>query len=163
MEENENNGTEKRRSAVRSMSRLNIAMSAVFLVIVLALIWWMRSLTPGEQSDRVNDSVDASDTVEVMPPVSAVVEPTGVIDEKTMRASYEQDVLTAFAGLSLSDAAAVEAVLAEMLEVTVPATRKEFHLDLVIALTEAQAGKLESAQKKIDQLSAAHDWFTTKK
>lgn len=139
-------------SNLRSISRLNIALAvlALFAVVIVYLIMRSRSDEHAQQTNT-NAGQNSNTTAQQVLP-----EP----DIDQMEEDYEKQIEKIVGDYAFDDSKTVQPILDEVLELRTPPTYKDFHLQLVVALTYVQQSNYEEAQQRVHTLEEQYDWFT---
>jgi hypothetical protein len=132
---------------LRTISRINIVFALVCCVAFVALYFWLRSLST-DTAQQAQNGTNAHTPASAQP-----VDTTEITEE------YQEGVNEAVKGYAFDSAAKAPAVKEAVMKLRVPAELKTFHLELVVALDEAQQENYDSAQARFEKIKEEYRWF----
>lgn len=127
-------------------SKVAAVLSVIAFLSVLILAAWILV--------EKRNSTKAVDTV--VPTVSANTNST----PEEIATAYRSAVNDILDGFAFDSSAGAEERLNKVLELRVPGDLKTVHLDIVLALKDAQTGKYTEAQQRIENLKQNYAWMT---
>lgn len=147
---------------LRSISRVNTLLAIVALVAVgLLYVWFKFSLLPAsiatDEALQQQDSL-AEQHEDTMERDRMAVDP---IDQEALGEEYRTEVNDLLSEYAFDDSGVASDHLSAVLDMLVPSAMQTVHLEVVIALTEAQKGDYESAQNRVRELSGNYAWLET--
>lgn len=147
---------------LRSISRVNTLLAIGSLIAVGFLyVWFKFSLLPASQAAQ--DAVERQNTVTEQSQQKAedARQVVDVVDQEALGETYRSTVNDMLSGYAFDDSGVASDHLSTLLDMRVPAAMQNAHLEIVIALTEAQQGDYTAAQERITAVSASYAWLET--
>ncbi len=135
------------------VSRFNMFFSIAAFVLVLFFGAWM--LLSGQMSGKGLVEGLKGQTEAVSEREAVVNTP----DAAAIDATYRTELNALLADYDFADSATAEQKLYAALELRAPAELKNVQLEVVLALREAQGGKVTEAQERIAALKKNHAWL----
>ena len=129
---------------LRTISRINTAIALLGLLSVMALYVWLRWFLPP--------------TSTITPPTTVAL-PDVVNQAPITVAEYQAQLNAIIDGYQWTDAAVAQQKASQVLELRVPAEMKQLHIQLVLSLSDAQAGNTDAAQQRMAELKQQYAWL----
>lgn len=152
---NKNEQQKKIHDHLHFVATVNTVLAVVALVAVLILFVWVLV---------TRDDAQESTAAQVVPQAVPVQERQAVDapTEEEIATQYRDDINTLLGDFDFTDSAQAEQLSYAALELYAPRELRSMHLQVVVALQEAQQGKTKEAQQRIEQLRSQYDWFLAK-
>lgn len=129
---------------LRTISRINTGIALLSLVAVGAIYVWLKWFPPNTQN--ANTTQTGTEPIVVNQPVIT-------LDE------YQTQLNAIITGYEFNDAAVAQQKASAVLELRVPAEMKQLHMQVVLSLSDAQAGDTDEAQQRMNTLKQQYAWL----
>lgn len=129
---------------LRTISRINTGIALLSIVAVGAIYGWLKWFPPNTQN---------ANTVQKETTATVVNQPSITLDE------YQTQLNAIITGYEFNDAAVAQQKASAVLELRVPAEMKQLHMQVVLSLSDAQAGDTDEAQQRMNTLKQQYAWL----
>lgn len=147
---------------LRSISRVNAGIALVSLVAVLGLFAWIKWSYLPAQDERTGDVYTEQQELSAQEKrdleARQTVEP---VDAEELAKQYKDSVKGIIGDYAFQDTNTASQLLPQMLELKVPGALQQVHLDIVLALTDAEKGDTAAAQERIRTVQENNSWLKT--
>jgi hypothetical protein len=148
------------------ISRINFVLAVLSFVGVAALYGWFRwgadrsnPQNANTQASNVNATAqqNSNRTANTNTATNAPVATQEDIEKLTQ--AYQQEINSALKDFDFHDSTKAGELLNRALGMYVPASLRQMHIQVVVALQAAQQGEYDQANERITQLSTQYPWF----
>lgn len=148
--------TEKQKKTIHDyvshLSRVTVIVAIVGLFLSFGVIVWLAWFSDGSTQEKVNQPLSTA-------PVPVSVSSENETSPEERIEIYYTEIENAMKEFRVDDRVLAETTLATVIDIEVPSELRDFHLQLVVALQDAQQGKTQKAQTRIDTLTKEYEWF----
>lgn len=161
--------SEKVHKHLSSLSRINTILALFALAGVIGIYVSLRIANPsplevyqgqyGEpEATEIAAELSLSESTAEEQGTTAIEE-LPIVDQDALAAKYRLSVNELLGDYDFTDAGIAQDLQYDLLELTVPAELKNFHLEVVIALNDALQGQYDEAKQRIQSLKEQYAWF----
>jgi len=147
---------------LHSITRINTVLSMLGLAAVVVLFMWLKWFAPSEEPEYPIEDIDV-----VIPgnpdmiPIDGTEEVMDAVDTVALGEEYRSSINALIGDFAFDDAGKAGELVSSVLELRVPAELKNMHLQIVLALNEAQEGKFTEAVERIETMQGQFGWVET--